>query len=195
MKKQVAIAMGASLASTLCVSLAQAQTVVTQPQPAPPAQQQTVVAAPPSTQPTTVVAAPPARETVTRGGPNAFLLTSGLFTFGVPYGISVVVAAESDRDGDKNLFVPVVGPWLAYANEGECNVANVTNESCGRTTGAKVLLAGDGILQAIGAIELAAAFIVPETRTVVASKPQRRVMMAPSRVGTTGYGLAAVGTF
>ena len=71
----------------------------------------------------------------------------------------------------------------------------VNSESCGRTTGAKVLLAADGIFQAIGAIELAAAFMMPETRTVASSPRERRLMMAPGRVGASGYGLAAVGTF
>src|SRR6185436_6751646 len=94
----------------------------------------------------TIVAVPPARERAVATGPNPTLLMSGLFAFGVPYGISVVVAAESDREGDKNLFIPVVGPWLAYANEGTCRADNL---SCGRTTGTKVLLAADGIFQAI----------------------------------------------
>jgi hypothetical protein len=192
------------MASTVCVSLASAQTVVTQPAPAP---QQTVVTQPTQTpqtvvtqpaqpaqpsQQTNIVAAGPERERAVSTGPNATLLTNGLFTFGIPYGISVVVAAESSRDGDKNLFVPIAGPWIAYASEGSCPASEV---SCGRTTGTKVLLAADGILQAIGAVELVAAFLVPASTTTVASKSEPRVMFAPSRVGPSGYGLAAAGTF
>ena len=127
MKKDVVIALGA--ASVLYISVASAQTVVTQPaqpqtavtQPAQPqtvvtqpAQPQTVVTPSPPPAQQTIVAVPEGRErATTTGGPNAMLLTSGLLTFGVPYGISVVVAAESSRDGDKNLYVPVLGPWLA----------------------------------------------------------------------------------
>jgi hypothetical protein len=198
MRKHVSIILGATMASTVCVSLAHAQTVVTQPAPqqtvvTQPAQPQTVVTQPAQPAPqTNIVAAPAARETAVRGGPNAMLLTNGLFTFGIPYGISVVVAAESSRDGDKNLFVPVAGPWIAYASEGTCPANEL---SCGRTTGTKVLLAADGILQAIGAVELVAAFLVPETRTVASSAREPRVMVAPSRVGPNGYGFAAAGTF
>ena len=210
MKKDVVIALGA--ASMACVSIARAQTT-TQPAPqqSQPAQQsQTVVTqpaqqAPPTVvtpaqpapavvtpQPQTTVVVPGERERATTGGPNPTLFTSGLLTFGVPYGISVVVAAESDRDGDKNLFVPVVGPWMAYANEGTCN--NQSSVSCGRTTGNKVLLAADGIFQAIGAIELVAAFSMPAT-TTVARVPGTTVAVAPSRLGPSAYGVAAAGSF
>jgi hypothetical protein len=209
MRKHLGIILGTSLASIVSVSLAGAQTVVTQPapqqtttvtQPAPqtttvtqPAQPQTVVQQPAPAQQTNIVAAgPPERERAASTGPNALLLMNGLFTFGIPYGISVVVAAESSRDGDKNLFVPVAGPWIAYANEGSCPANEV---SCGRTTGTKVLLAADGILQAIGAIELVAAFVVPDSRTVASSQPRTRVMVAPAQVGREGVGFAAAGTF
>jgi hypothetical protein len=203
MRKHFTTAIGALAAAVSCASLAQAQTVVTQPQPqsqtvvTQPAQPQTTVVAQPQPQPApqqTIVAVPSGRETreTTTGGPNATLFTSGLLTFGVPYGISVVVAAESSRDGDKNLFIPIVGPWMAYANEGSCNTVDA---ACGRTTGSKVLLAADGIFQAIGGIELVAAFLMPETRTVASSTQGPRVMMAPARVGGSGYGVAATGAF
>jgi len=201
MKKNIVIAVGTGAASLWFVSTARAQTVVTQPAPqkqttvvTEPSQPQTTVVTPPAQPPAqqTIVAVPQERERATAGGPNPTLLMSGLFTFGIPYGISVVVAAESTRDGDKNLFVPVVGPWIAYATEGRCDV---TDTSCGRTTGAKVLLAGDGILQAIGGIELIAAFLVAPSRTVASSPTAPRVMVAPTRIGQTGYGLGAAGTF
>jgi hypothetical protein len=176
MKKQVGISLATSLASVLFASAAGAQTVVTTP---PPAQ-------------TTVVAAP-ARETVVTGGPNSAMLGSGLFAFGLPYLASVIVAAESDRSADKNLYVPVVGPWVDFANRGSCG--GLAQPSCDGETGNKVLLAADGILQGIGALEIVGAFLMPETRTVASSPQQPRIMMGPSHVGRSGYGLAAVGTF
>src|SRR6266542_2846534 len=182
MKKHVAITMGASLASVLCVSAANAQTVVTTPPPQPAPQQQTVVAP----QPQPMVVTTPARETVaTTGGPNAALLTSGLFAFGVPYLASVVVAAESSHAGDKNLYVPVAGPWMDFAQRGDCGRAG--EPSCDNETANKVLLAADGILQGIGAIEIVGAFLMPETRTTtVAREPS--VKIGPAHVGRGGYG-------
>lgn len=187
MKTQLVLGTGAALTLALMGSVANAQTVVNQAPPQP-----AVVASPPA-QTTVVAAAPATRETVVATGPNAALFKSGLFVFGIPYGTSVVVAATSNRDEDKNLFIPLAGPWIDFANRQNCG--NVGNPSCDGETAIKVLLAADGILQAIGGIELIAAFMVPESPAVVAkAKEQPRFMMAPSRVGT-GYGLAAAGAF
>jgi hypothetical protein len=190
MRNHFATAIGALLAPALCIKVANAQTIVTAPA-APPA---TVVETAPPPPQTTVVAAPPARETVASSGPNAMLFKSGLFVFGIPYGTSVVVAATSSRDEDKDLFVPVVGPWMDFGSRHDCG--SLGNPSCSGETAVKVLLAADGIFQAIGAIELVSAFLVQDSPAVVAKKDNEpHVMMAPSRVGGTGYGFAAVGTF
>jgi len=166
MKKHVAVAVGASLATALSISMAEAQTVVT--------------------------TSPAAHETVVSGGPNSALLQSGLFTLGIPYVTSIVVAASSDRSEDKNLYIPVVGPWLDFANRSPCG--GILQQSCDHETPYKVLLAADGILQGIGALQIVGAFLMPETRTVrVATEP--RVIVGPARVGAGGYGLSAAGIF
>jgi len=166
MKKHVAITVGAALASVLWVSAANAETTV-------------------------VTTAPPTREAV--GGPNSALLGSGLFAFGIPYVASVIVAAESDHAGDKNLYVPVAGPWMDFAQRGDCG--GLTQPSCDNETAYKVLLAADGILQGIGAIEIVGALLMPETHAVTTVATEPSIKLGPSRVGRTGYGLSAVGTF
>ena len=131
-------------------------------------------------------------ETVVSTGPNSSMLGSGLFSFGVPYIASVVVASTSDHPGDNNLYIPVVGPWMDFANRGDCGALG--QRSCDHETAYKVLLAVDGVFQGIGALEIVGAFLSPETRTVsVATKP--RFTVGPSSVGRAGYGVAAVGTF
>jgi hypothetical protein len=166
MKKHLAFTLGASLASMLWVSAAGAQT--------------------------TYVTTARARETVVTGGPNSALLGSGLFAFGVPYVASVIVAASSDNSADHNLYIPVVGPWMDFANRGSCG--GLAQPACDTETANKVLLAADGIFQGIGALEIVGAFLMPETHTVtVASEP--RVIVGPSSIGRSGYGLAAIGTF
>jgi hypothetical protein len=205
MKKHIALAISGVVAPFLTVTAAKAQTVVTTPAAPPPATVVTTPAAPP---PATVVTTPapaPApqtnivatgggpRETVVASGPNALLLKSGLFTFGIPYGASVVVAAESNRDEDRNLYIPVVGPWVDFGDRRNCG--NVNQPSCSGETAVKVLLAADGIFQAIGAIELISAFMVPEGGPAYAkADPKPHVTVAPA-VGRAGYGLAAVGSF
>jgi hypothetical protein len=157
------------------------------------AQNQTVITQPAPQAPTTVVA----RETGS-AGPNGLLLHSGLFAFGVPYLASVVVASTSDRSEDKNLYIPVAGPWIDFANRGSCNSTtgdNRINEPCAGETAYKVLLVADGIFQTIGAIEIISAFAFPTRTTVAAPQPTApRVVVSPYYVGT-GYGLSAFAKF
>jgi len=72
-------------------------------------------------------------------------VTSGLVLFGVTYGASVIVATTSDHQGDKRLFVPLLGPWLDLGDRGTCGIQN---QSCDRETTYKILLVTDGVLQA-----------------------------------------------
>jgi hypothetical protein len=131
------------------------------------------------------------RETVTTTGPNRELLHSGLFALGVPYVASVIVAASSDREEDKNLYIPVVGPWMDYANRGSCGQAGAP--TCDKETVYKILLVGNGILQGVGALEIVGSFFFPETRTVTVGS-DRRVFVSPYYVGT-GYGVSAFARF
>jgi hypothetical protein len=130
---------------------------------------------------------------VTESGPNRALLNSGLFTFGVPYIASVVVAAESSHPGDDNLYLPVVGPWMDLAHRGDCG--RLGEPSCDAETGYKILLVADGIFQGIGALDIVGAFVFPETRVVRIAKTERRLFIAPAPMGKSGYGIAARAAF
>jgi hypothetical protein len=141
---------------------------------------------------------PPVAESRVVTRPNHSLITSGVITLGASYGASAIVAAQSDHPGDKRLFIPVVGPWLDLTDRGSCP----SNTSCDGETGYKVLIVVDGIVQAVGALDIVAGFLMPETVTTVAkSAPstsvavfQPKVHVAPVSMAS-GYGLAAVGTF
>lgn len=130
------------------------------------------------------------RGTVT--GPNRALLHSGIWTLGLSYVPALVVAIESSEGADKNLYVPVAGPWIDLANR-DC-------PSCEHETANKALLITDGIFQGIGALQLVGSFLFVETRSValdakphVAKLPPLQV--APARLAGGGYGLAARGNF
>lgn len=130
----------------------------------------------------------------TQTRPNSAMLYGGVFAFGVPYVSSVIVGASSNHPGDKNLFVPVAGPWMDLANR-HCE----TGASCNNEGLYKGLLITDGIFQALGALNIAGAFLFPETVTVTTAKrpppvERVRVGVAPTMVGS-GYGVAAVGLF
>jgi hypothetical protein len=132
---------------------------------------------------------------VSQTRPNSALLSSGVTALAVPYLASVIVAAESDHPGDKNLFVPVAGPWMDLADR-HCEVgAQCHNEGL-----YKGLLIANGIFQGLGALQIAGAFIFPETITVTGTaRRSTRTQTASVRVTPTsiggGYGLAAVGAF
>jgi hypothetical protein len=129
---------------------------------------------------------------VSQTRPNQSMLTSGAFAVGVPYIASIVVAAGSSHPGDKNLFIPVAGPWMDLGDR-HCPAGG----SCGHEGLYKGLLIADGIFQSLGALEIAGAFLFPETVTVTQTGQRTRrtgVHVTPASVGG-GYGLAAVGAF
>lgn len=134
----------------------------------------------------------PSSEVVTYAeqSPNSDLITGGALMFGLSYGTSVMLGAASDRHSDQWLFVPVAGPWLDLATRRSCHGPN-----CGIGEAAnKVLLAGDGILQAAGTLQILGGFLFPETRIVTRTASRPQVHVAPT-AGLSSVGLTAWGTF
>ncbi len=181
------IAVGLSL---LLPAAAFAQTVEVQPAPAP---QPVVVEQTPPPAPTVVV--PPPRETVTETdtGPNALLMT-GLVGFGASYGAAVIVAAESDHQGDNRLYVPIVGPWLDIADRGDCPIRS---SACDNETTNKVLLVADGVIQGASALAIVGGILSAgssgSTRSTTVS--QAGVHFAPVSYGPATPGVAAFGSW
>ena len=132
---------------------------------------------------------------VSQTRPNSAMLSSGVAAVAVPYLASVIVGAESNHPGDHNLFIPVAGPWMDLGDR-HC----AAGSACNHEGLYKGLLIADGIFQSLGALEIAGAFLFPETVTVTGtarrSVPTRTagVHLSPASVGS-GYGLAAVGAF
>jgi hypothetical protein len=132
-------------------------------------------------------------ETTTETRPNRALLSLGMGLFVVSYGASVVVAAVSDRDEDKRLFIPLVGPWVDLGER------NCSERTCGNQEAInKAMILASGIVQD-GAVLLAlGSLFIPETvhtQTTVgsaASKPTVRI--TPMSYGA-GAGIGAVGRF
>jgi hypothetical protein len=121
------------------------------------------------------------------------MLVSGLATFGVSYGAAALVAASSDLDADHRLFVPIAGPWMALSDRGGCGPG--TPRSCNAATTNQVLIIGDGVFQALGALLVVESFLNPETITTTrASSEPPQIRLAPT-FGANGYGLSAIGSF
>lgn len=132
------------------------------------------------------------RERGTVTGPNRALLHAGVWTLGLSYVPALVVAIESSEAADKNLYVPVAGPWIDLAAR-DC-------PTCEHETANKALLVTDGIFQGIGALQIVGSLLFVETRSVALDNKPRvaklpPLQVAPARLADGGYGLAARGNF
>jgi hypothetical protein len=155
------------------------------PAPAPPAP------APPRPPARPRVYAPPPRViTYQETRPNADLIGGGIALFGLTYGTSIIVGAQSDRTSDQFLFVPLVGPWMDLATRESCYGLCSPGEAANR-----VLLVTSGLLQGAGVLQILGGFLFPEERTVTRIVgAERGVHVAPS-VGPRMVGLTAYGAF
>ncbi len=136
-------------------------------------------------------AATESRDSVTvyrKTRPNPALLVTGTVLLAGTYVPTAIVAAESDRQADKNLYIPIVGPWL--------NLADRQCSGCDNETRNVTLVVGSGILQGLGAGMMLASFLVPqkvEAATIQAGNVKMHVL--PTQMGRGGAGVGAVGTF
>jgi len=123
--------------------------------------------------------------------PNRPMLIVGSSIFLGSYATTAVVGATSNLDADRNLFIPVAGPWIDLADRpcgfGDCGSREDLNNA---------LLIGGGVTQAAGLAVAIASFFVPERdhprRSTAAAKPT--VQVAPLSLAR-GAGLGAVGSF
>ncbi len=177
------------------------------PPPAPPpprpyttAPPPTVVVQPPlqgvtAPQPTFTPAPRTTERLVSYTGPNVPLLTTGLTTFGLSYAPALVIGAMSSQSSDRNLYIPVAGPWLDMANRPACGGRG---PSCTSETTNKVLLGVDGVAQGLGAAMTVVGLLVPTRHTTMtkttAKKDGPTIRISPATLGT-GYGVTAVGTW
>jgi hypothetical protein len=125
-------------------------------------------------------------------GPNKTLLRSGGWTLGVSYLASVIAAAASARASDDLLYVPVAGPWLDLAQGEPGEHAHETLHDG--------LLIVDGVVQALGVVQVASAFLFPEFHLVSQEAEGERersalVLRATPWLSPKGVGLRARATF
>jgi hypothetical protein len=200
MKKTLSFVLGALLIPTIALAddpvdpyapqpAPSTTTTVVTPPPAPAPQQQPVVVVNPEPRPTNttvVTREPEATEVYDQW--NAPVFATGALVFAGSYGASVVVAGSSDHVGADRLYVPLVGPWLALNDWGDCPIEE---PRCDTNTTHKVLLVADGVFQAAGVITMVSGLLSPTHRTVYT---QRTAQTKP-RVTPTSNGFAVVGRF
>lgn len=125
--------------------------------------------------------------------PHRPLLGTGGGLFLLSYAPSAVVGAMSDRSEDRQLLIPVVGPWM-----------DLEQRKCGAETPCgpnedihRAMIVTSGVVQGAGVLTALGALIIPETTTIeererTALRPWVRVL--PVSLGS-GAGIGAVGRF
>ncbi len=143
-----------------------------------------------SAQPETVVVTPPPTNTMVSADRivvtddwNGPLFASGALVFAGTYGASAIVAGTDDHAGANRLYVPIVGPWLALDQWGNCPLQN---PSCDTSTTDKVLLIADGVFQAAGLIAMVDALLEPTQHRVYAHTAG--IHITPSHNGLMAFG-------
>jgi hypothetical protein len=166
-------------------------TTVVAPAPAPAPQQQPVVVVNPDPQPrTTTVVTHDSEGTEVYDQWNAPVFATGALVFAGSYGAGVIVAGSSDHPGADRLYVPVVGPWLALNDWGDCPIEQ---PRCDKNTTDKVLLVADGVFQAAGVITMVSGVLSPSHHTVYATKTAK--LDTKPKITPTHNGFAVVGRF
>lgn len=148
----------------------------------------------PSVTPSGTLTPPPTRETTTlyqSVRPNkAYLYTGGglfLGSYATTATLTGIAANEDRPNVDRNLYIPVIGPWLHVIND---------ERTAGNSTTDTILVAGSGVLQGAGVAMIIASFFIPEkvpAATIQAGNV--KVHVTPMSMGRAGSGLGAVGTF
>jgi hypothetical protein len=125
-------------------------------------------------------------------GPSWMMVGSGIGIFALSYVPVVAVGATSGLPADQNLYVPIVGPWIDFADRPGCPAGT----SCNVENTDRVLLVTDGILQGVGVITVIGGFLstAHETKTVRTVALSPTLQLTPARVGK-GYGVMAAGSF
>jgi hypothetical protein len=148
---------------------------------------------------------PPGYHPETR--PRKGLVISGSIVFGIPYFLSLSVAASSKYTPDRWLYAPIVGPFVDLGNRKEsCNTS--INGNIGSTTicqddsSERFFLMADGLMQVAGATMLILGLALPQHLLVRDDAPfvggkrsQFAWAVAPTTMGRSGYGLGMAGTF
>ena len=119
--------------------------------------------------------------------PNKALLITGSSLFVSTYVTTAALAGANGGAGDKDLYIPVVGPWINIAERNGAHYENNTRDT--------VLIAGSGVLQGIGAVMAVTSFFVPEKVPAARITAGNVKMEITPQAGAGGGGLGAVGVF
>jgi len=156
-------------------------TTVVTPAPQPQPQQPVVIVNPEPEAPRTTTIVQPTESYEVHDAWNAPVFATGALVFAGSYGASAIVASTSDHPGADRLYVPVVGPWLALNDWGNCPIEQ---PRCDENTTEKVLLVADGVFQAAGVVTMVTGLLSPTSHTVhPRTADANKIKIRPTRNG------------
>jgi len=132
---------------------------------------------------------PPPGESTTvyqRHRPNTPLLITGGSLLVGTYATTAAVSGANGPVADRDLYIPIVGPWINIADR------STDRENNTRDT---VLIAGSGVLQGVGALMLITSFFVPERVPAARISAGNVKMQVAPTASMGGGGVGAFGTF
>ena len=138
---------------------------------------------------TTTSPAPSGESTViyNKRTPNKAVLITGTSLLVSTYVTTAALAGANGSVADKDLYIPIVGPWI--------NIGDRPSSTRSDSTRDTLLIAGSGVLQGIGALMAVGSFFIPEK--VPAARIQagnvKMEVMPTAAAGSAGLG--AIGTF
>jgi len=140
--------------------------------------------------------------------PRKGLVVAGPIVFGVPYFLSLSVAASSRYTPDRWLYLPIAGPFLDLAGrKEECSPNGISNNvatyyGCNDDSTARFFLMFDGLMQVSGMTMLIFGLAMPQNVLVrddapfVGSKTKSFAWsVAPRTFGRSGYGVGMAAIF
>ena len=122
-----------------------------------------------------------------RRTPNKALLITGSSLLVSTYVTTAALAGYNGEVGDKDLYIPIVGPWI--------NIAERNGNQYKDNTRDTLLIAGSGVLQGVGALMAVTSFFVPEKVPAARIQAGNVKMEITPQAGAGGGGIGAVGVF
>jgi hypothetical protein len=122
-----------------------------------------------------------------RRTPNKAVLITGTSLLVGTYVTTAALAGGNGSVADKDLYIPIVGPWINIGDRPSSTRSNSTRDT--------LLIAGSGVLQGAGAVMAVASFFIPEKVPVarIQAGTVKMEIMPTAAAGTAGLG--ALGTF
>ena len=119
--------------------------------------------------------------------PNKAILITGVSLLASTY---VTTAAFADANGpiaDRDLFIPIFGPWVNLKDRTPTTRANNERDA--------FLIAGSGVLQGMAALMVVTSFFIPEKLPAARVQAGNVNMVVTPQASAGGAGVGALGTF